>query len=87
MKKETKPNSHLEVLKASNNQLPFLTRIGIGSLWEWSKHVIIYESKDANKSAKYHSDIYISFCQVIQRQAFTEQFTYALDRSNPFPQQ
>jgi hypothetical protein len=42
----------MEMLKASNNQLPFLARICIGSLRKWPKNMIIYEPKDADESAR-----------------------------------
>jgi hypothetical protein len=41
----------MEMLKASNNQLPFLARICICSLRKRPKNMIIYESKDADESA------------------------------------
>lgn len=47
-----KINSHMKMLKASNNQLPFLTRICISSLSEWPKNMIIYKPENANESAK-----------------------------------
>lgn len=42
----------MEMLKASNNQLPFLARISIGSLRKRPKNMIIYEPKDADESAR-----------------------------------
>lgn len=45
-------NLHMKMLKTSNNQLPFLTRICIGSLGERPENMIIDEPKDANESAK-----------------------------------
>jgi hypothetical protein len=42
----------MEMLKASNNQLPFLARSSIGSLRKRPKNMIIYEPKDADESAR-----------------------------------
>ena len=42
----------MKMLKTSNNQLPLLTRISIGPLREWPKHVIIYKPEDAKKPAR-----------------------------------
>lgn len=51
-KYESVIHSHLKMLKTSYNQLPFFRKIGIGSLWEWTKYVIIYKPEDANESEK-----------------------------------
>jgi hypothetical protein len=40
------------MLKARDNQLPFLTGICIGSVRKRPKNMIIYEPKDANESAR-----------------------------------
>lgn len=42
----------MKVLKTSNNQLPFLTRISVGSLRKWPKNMIIDKPKNSNESAK-----------------------------------
>lgn len=49
---EGRINSHMKMLKTSNNQLPFLTRICIGSLRERPKNMIVDEPKNANESTK-----------------------------------
>lgn len=45
-------NLHVEVLKTGNNQLPLFTGIGICSLGERSKNMIIDKSKDPHKPGR-----------------------------------
>ena len=47
----------MKMLKARDNQLPFLTRICIGSVRKWPKDMIIYEPEDANESARKRNEI------------------------------